>query len=419
MDTQFFERNRERFAKTLEDQSIAVFFAGEAPQSSADQLHPFVPNRNFYYLTGIDEPKIILVLTKYNGKLSEQLFVEKPDPIMAKWIGESMTADQATDASGIEEVEYLEDFQSFIQNQLLARPYKNLYLDLEKRAWDAPQTPAQAFATEVTQRYPSLQLHNAYHTLCDMRLIKSEEEIAEIKEAGRITIEGIKHLMRHAKPGMKEYELEAYFDFVLKSNGVKHHAFHTIAAGGQNATVLHYEDNNAIVNDGELLLLDLGAQWNYYNGDISYTFPINGKFTERQKTIYNIVLKALHEISDMIKPGVPFAALQEQTRKLLAEECMKIGLIEEPEDISKYYFHGVSHSLGLDTHDVGSIRQRDLEPGMVITVEPGLYIPEEGIGVRIEDDVLVTDTGHENLTPDLPRTVEDIEAFLAENKIID
>ncbi|WP_186579671.1 aminopeptidase P family protein [Aquibacillus kalidii] len=416
MDTSFFKNNRKRFLDTLEDKSLALFFAGEAPQSSADQLHPFVPNRNFYYLTGIDEPKIILVFTKYNGKVTEHLFVEKPDPVMAKWIGESMSKEQATSASGIETIHYLDELTSFIQMQLLNRSYQHVYFDLEKRAWDAPERPAASFARELTKRFPSLQIHNAYHTICDLRLIKTQEEVDEIKEAGRITSEGIKHLMRHAKPGMKEYELEAYFDFVLKSNGVKHHAFHTITASGKNATVLHYEDNDDVVNDGELVLLDLGAQWNYYSGDISFTFPVNGKFTERQKTIYNIVLSALHKVSDMVKPGVPYRQLQEETRKFLADECIKIGLIEEAEEISKYYFHGVSHSLGLDTHDVGAIWDRDLEHGMVITIEPGLYIPEEGIGVRIEDDVLVTESGNENLTPDLPRTVEEIEAFLAENK---
>ena len=415
MNTQFFTTHRERFTNQLEDHSLAIFFAGQAPQSSGDQLYPFISNRNFYYLSGINEPHLILVMTKFNGKITEHLFVERPDPVMAKWIGESITPEEATDVSGISDVAFLEDFKPFIQNQLLGKPYEHLYLDLEKRSWDATQTPAQTFAQDISSRYPFIQLHNAYHMICNMRLIKTQEEIAEIKEAGRITSEGIKHLMRHAKPGMKEYELEAYFDFILKTHGVKHHAFHTIAAGGQNATVLHYEDNDGTVNDGELVLLDLGAQWQHYNGDISYTFPINGKFTERQKTIYNIVLKALHEISSMIKPGIPFADLQTATRHLLAEECIKIGLIDDPEAISDYYFHGVSHSLGLDTHDVGAIRDRNLEEGMVITVEPGLYIPEEGIGVRLENDVVVTAYGHENLTPDLPRTVEEVEAFLAEN----
>ena len=162
------------------------------------------------------------------------------------------------------------------------------------------------------------------------------------------------------------------------------------------------------------MLLDLGAQLNLYNSDISFTFPISGKFSERQKTIYNIVLKALNEVTAMIKPGIPFSELQEKTRSILAEECLAIGLIDKAEDISKYYFHGVSHSLGLDTHDVGRLRDQKLATGMVLTVEPGLYIPEEGIGIRIEDDVVVTENGAEVLTDDLPRTVEDIEAFMAD-----
>ncbi|MFC4620452.1 aminopeptidase P family protein [Camelliibacillus cellulosilyticus] len=412
METSFFKNNRDRLMAGLEDQSLAIFFAGEAPQSSGDQLHPFIPNRNFYYLSGIDEPKIILVLSKFEGKTDAHLYVEKPDPVMAKWIGEAMTADEAKEASGIDNVHYLDEFQGFVQSHLLAVPYKHLYLDLEKRSWDAPETPAQSFAREVSARYPFIQVHNIYHDICDMRLIKTTEEIEKIRAAGRITSAGIKRLMRNAKPGMKEYELEAHFDFELKINGVKHHAFHTIAAGGKNATVLHYEKNNAEVKDGDLLLLDLGAQLDLYNSDISYTFPINGTFTERQKTIYNIVLKALHETTELIKPGVPFKDLQEHTKKVLAEECKKIGLIENDEDLNQYYFHGVSHSLGLDTHDVGRIRDRKLEPGMVLTVEPGLYIEEEGIGVRIENDVAVTETGYDVLTDDLPRTVEEIEAFM-------
>jgi Xaa-Pro aminopeptidase len=414
METSFFKNNRDRFLEGLKDNSLAIFFAGEAPQSSGDQTHPFIPNRNFYYLSGIEEPKIILVLYKYEGKTGEHLFVEKPDPVMAKWIGESMSKEDAQAASGIEKLHYLDEFQGFFQSHLLTIPFENLYLDLERRSWDAPTTVAQKFASDVKERYPFLQLHNAYNTICNMRLIKSKEEVDMIKKAGRITSEGIKYLMKHAKPGMKENELEAYFDFVLKTNGVKHHAFHTIAAAGKNATVLHYEKNNGDVNDGYLMLLDLGAQLNLYNADISYTFPINGKFSDRQKTIYNIVLKALNEVTAMIKPGLKFSELQEKTRSILAEECMAIGLIEKPEEISKYYFHGVSHSLGLDTHDVGRLRDQELAPGMVLTVEPGLYIPEESIGVRIEDDVVVTENGVEVLTDDLPRTVEEIEAFMAE-----
>ena len=180
----------------------------------------------------------------------------------------------------------------------------------------------------------------------------------------------------------------------------------------KNAAVLHYVENNQMIKDGDLLLLDLGAQWNYYSADISRTFPINGKFSERQKELYQIVRLAMDRVFEAIKPGVPFKRLNEIVRETYAEELKRIGLIEDPAEVQKYYFHGVTHYLGLDTHDVGS-RDQDLAPGMVLTVEPGLYIPEEGIGIRIEDDVLVTETGMENLSHDIPKDIEDIEGVLA------
>lgn len=186
-------------------------------------------------------------------------------------------------------------------------------------------------------------------------------------------------------------------------------------ASGKNATVLHYEDNDAQIQNGDLVLLDLGAQKDYYNADISYTFPANGTFSSRQKQIYNIVLKALKETTEIIKPGLKFAALIEHTKKVLAEECKAIGLIQEDEELSKYYYHGVSHFLGLDTHDVGTYKDRVLEEGMVITIEPGLYIEEESIGIRIEDDILVTKDGYENLSKDIIREVEEIEEFMSVN----
>jgi Xaa-Pro aminopeptidase len=417
METSFFQNNRARLAEHFEEGSLAVFFAGQAPQKSADEAYDFIPNRNFYYLTGIDEPKVLLVIGKTDGHVTETLFVQKSDPVKEKWEGKTISAPEAMAVSGIDAVNYIEDFEAFLQRELFANTYKHLYLDLERRAWDAPQTVSHTFAAELQKRYPFLTVHNAYNTICELRVIKTQEEVDEIIKAGDITSEAIKYTMKHTKPGMNETEIEAYFDFALKTRGVKHHAFHTIAASGKNATILHYGKNNSDTEDGDLILLDLGAQWNYYNADISYTFPLNGKFTERQKTLYNIVLKALHEITAMIKPGIKFGTLQERTKEILAEGCMEIDLIQEPGELFNIYFHGVSHYLGLDTHDVGSYHkgERILEPGMILTVEPGLYIEEEGIGIRIEDDVLVTETGSQVLTPNLPRTVEEIEVFMAEN----
>jgi Xaa-Pro aminopeptidase len=372
MKTSFFEHNRKRLVEKLPNQSLTVLFAGEAPVSSADQLYAFVPNRNFYYITGIDQPKPVVVIAKINDAIEEFLFIEKADPVLEKWIGKRITKEEAVEASGISGIHFLEDFETQIAKILSSGKIESLYLDLEKREWNSALTPARQFASDMQSRYPAVAIRNVYPDICEMRILKTEEEVENIKEAIRITQDGIRHLMKNAKPGMKENQLEAYFDFTLTTNGVKHHAFHTICASGQNGTVLHYENNDDLVDDGSLVLLDLGAQYQYYNADISHTFPVNGTFTEKQKLYYNIVLKALRETTAIIKPGVKFAVLNEHTKKVLSDGLIDAGLIEKPEEISKYYYHGVSHFLGLDTHDVGTYKDRVLEPGMVLTVEPGL-----------------------------------------------
>lgn len=412
MKTSFFIHNRERLAETLPDQSLVILFAGKAPQKSADEQYPFTINRNFYYLTGVDEQNVILVLKKTNGKLEENLFIEKADPVMEKWVGKTISDEEAKEVSGIEHVHYLDQFDSYLGGLLLRESIDNLYIDLERREWDRHTTESQLFADKIQKNYPALGIKNIYHEICELRVIKTPEEIEKIKQAIGITFEGLKNLMGHTKEGLMEYQLEANFDYVLKSSGVTDFAFKTITASGKNATVLHYEDNNSPVNDGELVLLDFGAQYQKYNADISYTFPVNGKFSDRQKLFYNIVLDTLKEVTALIEPGRKFADLNAHAKKALAAGCKKAGLIEKDEEISKYYFHGVSHFLGLDTHDVGSYKDRILEPGMVLTVEPGLYIEEESIGIRIEDDILVTETGYENLSKEIFRSVEDIESFM-------
>ena len=408
----FYIRNRDRLYEKLENDSLLVLFAGKAPQKSADEAYQFVPNRNFYYLTGIDEPNIILLVHKTNKTIEEYLFIEKSDPVLEKWIGKSITKEKAEEISGISHIQFIEQFESLLSRILFTNSLTNVYLDLERRELDLVTTKAQQFASKIQANYPFLQIKNVYPDICELRVYKTNEEIAEMKKAIAITYEGIKYLMSHAKSGMKEYQLEAYFDFILKSEGVKQYAFNTIVASGKNGTVLHYEKNDATVEEGSLVLLDLGAQYNYYNADISYTFPVNGKFTEKQKSFYNIVLKALRDTTELIKPGVPFAKLNEHTKRVLAEECIKVGLIKEESEIGNYYYHSVSHFLGLDTHDVGNYKDLILQPGMVLTVEPGLYIAEEGIGIRIEDDVVVTEEGHEVLSKDIFRSVEEIEAFM-------
>lgn len=412
MHKNFFITNRNRLYEELKDQAMLVLFAGKAPQKSADENYTFVPNRHFYYLTGIDEPNIIFAARKKGEKVEEFLFIEKSNPVLEKWVGKSISISDAMEASGIENILYLEQFEATVSQTLVSETFFQVYLDLERRELDAMTTKAQQFASKLQANYPYVQINNVYPVISELRVYKTPEEIEKIKKAIEITQNGIRNVMKHAKAGMKEYQLEAHFDFILNSEGVREHAFPTIVASGKNGTILHYEKNNAIVEDGSLVLLDLGAQFEYYNADISYTFPVNGKFTDKQKVYYNIVLKALRETTALIKPGVPFAKLNEMTKKVLAEECVKVGLIKEETEISKYYYHGVSHFLGLDTHDVGSYRDLVLQPGMVLTVEPGLYIADEEIGIRIEDDVLVTEEGHEVLTKDIIRSIEEIEAYM-------
>jgi Xaa-Pro aminopeptidase len=411
MNKEFFTRNRSNLLDSIKDNSILLLFAGDAPQKSADEAYSFTTNRNFYYLTGSNRENMILMITKLNGKINQTLFIEEADPVLEKWIGKRMTVEEAKDASGIENIQFIEDFEGTIARYMLMYNVKRLYLDLEKRGWDSIPTKAKLFAKTALEKYPQLKIKNIYHDICSLRLIKSDEEVAEIRKAIAITHEGIKSLMNNTKPGLIEYQIEANFDYVLKCNGVTDYAFKTIAASGVNATVLHYSQNNTRTQEGDLILFDLGAQWNYYNADITRTLPLNGKFTARQKEIYNIVLKAMEDTMAVIKPGTPFTKLNETTRASLAEGLKKIGLIKEDSELSKYYYHGVSHYLGLDTHDVGG-RDLELKPGMVLTVEPGLYIEEEKIGIRIEDDVLVTETGYDNLSKDIIKTVEDIEAFM-------
>lgn len=411
MDKVFFTKNRNKLAEKLESDSILLLFAGRAPYKSADELYPFVPNRNFYYLTGIDEDKLILLISKIDGNVSEKLFIQRPDPVMAKWVGPTISDDEAKEKSGIENIEYLDKFEDTIGSILNRNRIEKIYLDLERQEIRTSFTESQEFAKIISERYPYIAIKNIYYDIAELRTVKAKEEIDLIRKAIEITNEGILNMMKNAKPGMMEYEIEAYFDFTLKKNGITNRAFETIAGSGKNGTILHYSANNCKTNDGDLILFDLGAQYKCYNADISRTFPLNGRFTERQKEIYNIVLKAMKAVEEAAKPGLYYRELNEIAKRVLAEGCKELGLIKEDKELSKYYFHSVSHYLGLDTHDVGSYNV-ELKPGMVITNEPGLYIEEEGIGIRIEDDLLITEDGCENLSKDIIKTIDEIEDFM-------
>lgn len=416
MNKEFFKKNREKLIEKIEDNSVIVLFAGNAPKKSGDENYPFTPNRNFYYFTGINEEGPILIISKIKGIISERLFIKEIDEERERWVGKSIRSNEAEEISAVKNIDYLGNFKEYLNRVFSELEEINLYLDMERDSFYELETIGENFSEEVKKRYPFVRIKNIFPKIIPLRMVKSEEEIKEMKKAIEITIKGVESLMKNAKAGMKEYELEAYYEFVCRSNGIKDYAFKTIAAAGKNATILHYVDNNSEIKDGDLILFDLGAQNNYYNADITRTFPVNGVFSERQKEVYNAVLRVNERVIKTIKPGLEYKELNKMATEWIAEECINLGLIKDKKEVSKYYWHSIGHSLGLDTHDISNKdRNTIFKEGMVWTVEPGIYIEEESIGIRIEDDVLITLDGVQVLTKDMIKTVEDIEEFMKKN----
>ena len=409
-----YKLRREALANKLPDNALLFMFSGKEIHSVGDEMFPFAVDRNFLYLTGIDRPNMVYMLSKVNGQVTDTLFIESFDEMMAKWVGAKMLPAEATAISGIEKIVMVDNMWSNIhmimRRQLDHEEAVEVYLELTKQTHDQV-LPVHEFAKEFAEKYPHAQIKNAFEMMTSLRVIKSEAEVEKISKAIEVTGAAIKNMMDHAHAGVWENELEAHFDFVLKCNQCRH-AFPSIVGSGKNATVLHYNSNNQECKDNTLVLCDLGASYQYHNADITRTFPVNGKFTDRQKQIYNIVLEANEMIIAAVKPGLTLRGLNAMVIEFYEKKLGEIGLLENGKKVSDYYWHGVSHMLGYETHDVQASGY-ELEPGNVFTVEPGLYLEEEGIGIRIEDDVLVTEDGCNNLSKDIIKTVEDIEAYMA------
>lgn len=406
-----YKTHRSQLESFLDTGDLVVLFSGKAPKSTADAHYTFLPNKNFFYFTGCTQEHFIVTLLKSEKGFETTLFIEKPDYDVEKWVGRKLTKESARDLSGIEDIQYLDQFIPQVGRWVYNGKVERLLLDLEKMNWDEQDSPAANFAQEFSKRYPFVALKSAHLIFSELRVIKSDVEIDEIKKAIEMTHIGLEGILNTLKPDVYEYQLEATFAYHVRMNGGDRCSFETIAASGSDAVILHYVENNKKMRDGDLVLLDLGAQYKQYAADISRTYPVNGRFTERQALFYNLVLKAQEDVINSIKPGIPFESLNQICQKSLIKSLKSIGLIKEDSELSKYYYHGVSHYLGLDVHDIGS-RNGLLRPGMVVTVEPGLYVAEEEIGIRIEDDVLVTEDGFEVLSKDIPKTIEAIESFM-------
>lgn len=403
-----YVENRKKFGEAMENGSVFVVFSGRPSPA-------YTPQRNFYYFTGIDRPNLIFMQTKNGkGEVRSRLFIERFDEHEAKWDGAALSSkDKAKEISGVDNIAYIDEFEAQVGSALGMQGHSILYLDMTNRGLRVQNTLELDFAKLVAEKFPAIKQINARSMFAALRMVKSPYEIENIKKAIKISQEGFEAMLSNVRPGMMEYEVEAYLDYTYKKNGCKGKAFSTIMASGKNACVLHYGDNDCKIEDGNLILSDYGAHWNWYCSDVSRTFPANGKFTDRQKQLYNIVLGALKLVVNMVKPGLVYGKMNEAVIDYYAVELEKIGLIKDKSEVSKFYYHGVGHMLGLEVHDITLGAEVVLQPGMVFTVEPGLYIVEEGIGIRIEDDVLVTESGCEILTMDILREVDDIENFMA------
>ena len=407
-----YQERREKLLATLPEYSITILMSGKAAYNIGDERHPFDVDRSFFYYTGLDNENLVLMFVKTARMNQTILFIEPFDPVQAKWVGGKILADEAREISGIKDVRYVDSLKDTIAMYINHYGMLNQFTlcgELSKQEYDQPWPVADLF-NEIRKYNPDVQIRNIAANTTRMRLVKDADEIEKMRKAISVTNAGIKAMMQASRDYIWENELEAYFDFVLKSEQTEH-AFHTICAGGKNATVLHYGKNNQQTKPGDLVLVDLGAAYKYYNADISRTFPVSGKFTDRQREIYEIVLRANKMVMEVVRPGMTTRDLNNKVIEFYQQELPKIGLLKDGKTVRDYYWHGVSHHLGLETHDV-SLFDEPLQPGNVITDEPGLYLEDEGIGVRIEDDIMITEDGCICLSENIMKEVDEIEAFM-------
>ena len=403
----FYRENRRRFLEQLEDDAVCVLFSGMPYRKSADSFYPFYGDRNFYYLTGIEQEGSALVIRKKNGRTVRlTLCVMTCDRNSERWNGLRLTRSEASRISGIYDTGFSEGLDSILRKVLEGYSGK-LYIDS-----NCSVTSNVWLASIIDSDYPDLQKVDTLPVFSSLRAVKSEYEISMIRKAAQITGKGIEAIYRNIRPGMTEYQAAALFEYIVKCEGAGEPAFDTIVASGSNFNYLHYPQLSDVIRAGDLVLLDLGAKWEGLCSDISRAFPASGRFSELQLKVYRAVRECQETAFSMIRPGVTIKEVNLACRNKAAEILTEFRVIHRPEDVVNYYWHNVSHHLGFDVHDIIS-RDKVLEAGMVITVEPGIYIPEWNVGLRIEDDVLVTESGCENLSAEIPREPEEIEALMS------
>jgi len=422
IDPNLFIENRKRFTKYMKPNTIAIFVSNDDYPRNGDQFFPFRQNSDIFYLTGLDQAKTILILYPDSNReeFREIVFTEETSELIAIWYGKKYSKEEATKVSGIENVQWLQEFDKILVD--LMANCDGVYLNTnENIRFSSPvQYSDLRFIKEIKAKYPLHQYYRAAPIMRILRTIKSKVEVDLIRTACNITGMAFDRVLKFVKPGVMEYEIEAEIIHEFIRNRANGHAYYPIIASGASACVLHYVENNKECKDGDLLLLDFGAEYANYAGDLSRTIPVNGKFNERQKACYNAVLRVMKQAQQMLVIGTTIDEYHSKVCKLMEQEMIELGLFTE-EDVKnqdpknplcmKYYMHGTSHFMGLDVHDLG-FKQEPLQAGMVFSCEPGLYIREEGIGIRIENDILVTEDGPVDLMENIPREIEEIEEIM-------
>ncbi|MBA2610668.1 MAG: aminopeptidase P family protein [Bacteroidetes bacterium] len=422
IDSTLFIENRNKFKNNLKPNSLAIFVSNDIMPTNADGHMGFKQNSDLFYLTGIDQEETALVIFPdvKDGKHKEILFVKETNELIAIWEGAKLNKLQATSVSGIEHIYWIQDFYKVMQPFFFQA--ENIYLNSNEHArnGNTTETAEARFNKVIQTKFPLHKYERSAPIMHKVRALKSTQEIELIQQACDITEKGFRRLLSFIKPGVWEHEIEAELIHEFIRNRSQGFAYGPIVASGKNACVLHYVENNKQCKDGDVILLDVAAEYANYASDLTRCLPINGKFSKRQKEVYNAVLRVHKAAAKMLLPGQTFDKYNKAVGDLMTEELLQLGLIKT-DDVKKqnpawpaykkYFMHGTSHFLGLDVHDVGFFTE-PMQAGMVFTVEPGIYIPEEGLGIRIENNLLVTTTGQLDLMKNIPIEADEIEALM-------
>lgn len=412
MDKEFYRENRETLYNNVEKNSLVILFGGHAPKRSNDENYEFYANRNFLYLTNVEQENTALMTAVYEQNTEEYLYILPPDKMAERWTGRRLKPSEIEELSGITNTRYVDAFMDSLWLYLRARGIERVYLDFDKLDPKEADTESYRLAKYLQKEFPFVQIKNLQDQLRAQRTIKKPCEIEALRKAEEITGEAIVAMMKASKPGMYEYQYKAEYDYVLAQHGVLMSGFPSIISAGDNNFCIHYYDYRGQAKDGDMILNDVGARWNHEINDVSRGWPCNGKFSDKQRLLYQCAYNTSEYMFSILKPGIPMQDVDKMIREYCYEELHKAGVCESYDEIGTYMWHGGAHHIGFDVHDVVS-RNLTTAPGMVFCVDVGIYHEEWGIGFRLEDNCLITEDGCENLSAAIPRTIEEIEAIMS------